>query len=417
MKKNVKIAVSGLKVGVYVNLPISWKDHPFLFSKFKITSQTQIELIKSLGVKDVFYDPERSDIQPVTTEMPIEPETLDKASLDTIKQGMLDYKSERIDKQQKLKRNIKKTEEQFQRSVSMMHTMVAKIASRPLNAVSDAKDLISNLTKLLLDEDNLALHLMKNANPKDVIHHHSLNVSMVCMLMAKELGWSKEEIELLGIGCLFHDIGKLKVPSNILNKVVPLSTPEDNLVKQHPLMSINFLKLADTFPEEAKPMIANHHEYLDGSGSPQGLKAGQLDKFSQLIAVVNTYDNLCNGGHFIKAKTPSVALGLLYRNYKSKLNTEYVQKLIKMLGVYPPGSIVELSNGHFGLVMSVNLNNILYPSIVAYDPIVPLVQSPIIELEKEGMSIIRSLPAAALPDKIYKYLNPRESISYGFGKG
>lgn len=417
MKKNVKIAVSELNVGVYVNLPISWKDHPFLFSKFKITSQTQIELIKSLGVKDVFYDPQRSDIQPVTTNTQSESETLDEASLDSIKQEMLDYKSARIDKQQKLKRNIKKTEKQFERSVSMMHSMVAKIASRPLNAVSDAKDLISSLTNLLLDEDNLALHLMENANPKDVIHHHSLNVSMVCMLMAKELGWSREEIEILGIGCLFHDIGKLKIPSNILNKVVPLSTPEDNLVKQHPLMSINFLKLADTFPEEAKPMITNHHEYLDGSGSPKGLKVDQLDKFSQLIAVVNTYDNLCNGSNLIKAKTPSVALGLLYKNYKNKLNVEYVQKLIKMLGIYPPGSIVELSNGHFGLVMSVNLNNILFPSIVAYDPIVPIAQSPIIELEKEGMGIIRSLPAAALPEKIHKYLNPRETISYAFGQG
>ncbi|WP_434929940.1 HD-GYP domain-containing protein [Shewanella sp. HL-SH5] len=417
MKKNVKIAVSELKVGVYVSLPVSWKDHPFLFSKFKITSKTQIELIKSLGVKDVFYDPERSDIQPVTTDNPSDLEAVDEASLDTIKQDMLDYKSERIDKQQKLKRNIKKTEKQFERSVSMMHSMVAKIASRPLNSVSEAKDLISNLTNLLLDEDNLALHLMENANPKDVIHHHSLNVSMVCMLMAKELGWSREEIELLGIGCLFHDIGKLKIPSNILNKVVPLSTPEENLVKQHPLMSINFLKLADTFPEEAKPMITNHHEYLDGSGSPQGLKAAQLDKYSQLIAVVNTYDNLCNGSHLVKAKTPSVALGLLYKNYKNKLNAEYVQKLIKMLGIYPPGSIVELSNGHFGLVMSVNLNNILFPSIVAYDPIVPVAQSPIIELEKEGMSIVRSLPAAALPEKIHKYLNPRETISYAFGQG
>jgi putative nucleotidyltransferase with HDIG domain len=417
MKKNVKIAVSELKVGVYVSLPISWKDHPFLFSKFKITSKTQIELIKSLGVKDVFYDPERSDIQPVTTDNPSDPEPFDQASLDTIKQDMLDYKSERIDKQQKLKRNIKRTEKQFERSVSMMHSMVAKIASRPLNAVNEAKDLISNLTNLLLDEDNLALHLMENANPKDVIHHHSLNVSMVCMLMAKELGWSREEIELLGIGCLCHDIGKLKIPSNILNKVVPLSTPEENLVKQHPLMSINFLKLADNFPEEAKTMITHHHEYLDGSGSPQGLKAAQLDKFAQLIAVVNTYDNLCNGSHLVKAKTPSVALGLLYKNYKNKLNAEYVQKLIKMLGIYPPGSIVELSNGHFGLVMSVNLNNILFPSIVAYDPIVPVAQSPIIELEKEGMSIVRSLPAAALPEKIHKYLNPRETISYAFGQG
>lgn len=417
MKKNVKIAVSELKIGVYVSLPVSWKDHPFLFSKFKITSQTQIELIKSLGVKEVLYDPQRSDISPTTTENQNASAPVDTTSLEGIRQEMLDYKSERIEKQQQLKRNIKKTEKQFERSISMMRSMVSKVSSRPLNAINDAKDLISSLTNMLLDEDNLALHLMSDANSSDVIHHHSLNVSMMCMLMAKELNWTREEIELIGIGCLFHDIGKLKIPSSILNKVVPLSTPEENLVKQHPLMSLNFLKLADTFPEEAKPMIANHHEFLDGSGTPQGLKAEQLDKFSQLLAVVNEYDNLCNGSLLIKAKTPSVALGLLYKNYQKKLNLEYVQKLIKLLGIYPPGSVVELSNGHFGMVMSVNLKNILYPAIIAYDPIVPVAQAPIVELEKEGMSIVRSLPAAALPEKIHKYLSPRDNISYAFGKG
>ncbi|MCL1142932.1 HD-GYP domain-containing protein [Shewanella gaetbuli] len=414
MKNNVKIAVSELKVGIFVNLPISWKDHPFIFSKFKINSQTQIELIKSLGVKNVFYDPQRSDVTVDDAADESEPQPVD--SLENVKQQMQDYKSERIEQQQKLKRNIKKTEKQFQRSVSMMRSMVSKIAGRPLNAVNDAKDLISNLTNMLLDEDNLSLHLMADAPPADVLYHHSLNVSMMCMLMAKELGWEREEIELVGIGALFHDVGKLKIPSNILNKIVPLSTPEENLIKQHPLMSINFLKLADSFPEQAKPMIANHHEYLDGSGSPQGLEQDKLDKFSQLIAVINQYDNLCNGNQLVKAKTPSVALGLLYKNYHKKLNQEYVQKLIKMLGIYPPGSVIELSNGQFAMVMSVNIKNILYPSIISYDPLVPVAQAPIVELEKEGVSIVRSLPAAALPEKIHKYLSPRDRISYSFAK-
>ncbi len=88
---------------------------------------------------------------------------------------------------------------------------------------------------------------------------------------------------------------------------------KENFIKQHPLMSINFLKLADSFPEAAKPLIANHHEFLDGSGFPQGLKADKLDKMSQLIAVVNEYDILCNGTNQVKAKPPSVALGMLQK--------------------------------------------------------------------------------------------------------
>ncbi|MBB1364063.1 MULTISPECIES: DUF3391 domain-containing protein [unclassified Shewanella] len=415
MKKNQKIAVEQLEVGTFIRLPISWKDHPFLFSSFKIKDAAQIELIKGLGLKDVFFDPEKSDIEPVTSEN-ANTSKPDEQALNALKEQMINQKSAKIDEQQKLKRDLKKTEQQFNRSVSMMRSMVSKISSRPLNAVSEAKDLISNMTTMLLNSDNLALHLMGDAKNDEHIYHHSLNVAMLCMLMAKELGWSREEVETIGIGGLFHDIGKLKVPSNIINKRVPLTTPEENFIKQHPLMSINFLKLADSFPDEAKPLIANHHEFLDGSGYPQGLKADKLDKLSQLIAVVNEYDNLSNGTNQTKGKPPSIALGLLYKNYKNKLNTEYISMLIKMLGIYPPGSIIELSSGQFAMVMSVNLQKLLCPNIVVYDQLVPKDLAPIISLQDEGLTIVRSLPAAALPEKIHKYLNPREQISLGIGQ-
>ncbi|MDD8059692.1 MULTISPECIES: HD-GYP domain-containing protein [Shewanella] len=413
MKKNQKVTVEQLEVGTFIRLPISWKDHPFLFSSFKIKNTAQIELIKGLGLKDVFIDPEKSDIEPVTSDKPEQVPT--EEELNALKEQMLSDKSAKINEQQKLKRDLKKTEQQFDRSVSMMRSMVSKVSSRPLNAVSEAKDLISNLTNMLLNSDNLALHLMSDAKNEEHIYHHSLNVAMLCMLMAKELGWSREEVETIGIGALFHDIGKLKVPSTILNKRVPLSAPEENFIKQHPLMSINFLKLADSFPEAAKPLIANHHEFLDGSGFPQGLKADKLDKMSQLIAVVNEYDILCNGTNQVKAKPPSVALGMLYKNYNNKLNNEYVSKLIKMLGIYPPGSIIELSSGQFAMVMSVNLQQLLYPNVIVYDQLVPKDQAPIVSLQNHNMSIVRSLPAAALPKKIHAYLSPRDKISFGIG--
>jgi putative nucleotidyltransferase with HDIG domain len=415
MKKNQKISVEQLQVGTFIRLPISWKDHPFLFSSFKIKDAAQIELIKGLGLKDVFFDPEKSDVEPAKSENANTPKP-DEQALNALKEQMISQKSAKIDEQQKLKRDLKKTEQQFNRSVSMMRSMVSKISSRPLNAVSEVKDLISNMTTMLLNSDNLALHLMGDAKNDEHIYHHSLNVAMLSMLTAKELGWSREEVEIIGIGGLFHDIGKLKIPSHILNKRVELTTPEQNFIKQHPLMGINFLKLADSFPDEAKPLIANHHEFLDGSGYPQGLKADNLDKLSQLIAVVNEYDNLCNGTNQIKGKPPSIALGFLYKNYKSKLNTEYISKLIKILGVYPPGSIIELSSGQFAMVMSVNIQKLLCPNIVVYDQLVPKDLAPIISLQDEGLSIVRSLPAAALPEKIHKYLNPREKISLGIGQ-
>jgi HD-GYP domain-containing protein (c-di-GMP phosphodiesterase class II) len=421
MTKNLKISVEQLQVGTFITLPVSWKDHPFLFSSFKIKDAAQIELIKHLGITEVLFNQEKSEVQPLALDA-IESDSVDldadpedsSDDMMLLKNEMEVEKQDSIDKQQQMRRSINKTEKQFNRSVAMMRSVTSKLGSRPLNAVNDAKDLISNLTEQLLSGDNLVLHLMGDAKPEEGIHHHSLNVSTLCMLLGKGLGWEKEDLEIIGMGALFHDMGKLKIPTNILNKRTPLSPPEINFIKQHPLMSINFLKLADNFPEAAKPLIANHHEFLDGSGSPLGLKADKLDKFSQLIAVVNEYDNLCNGSLQSKSKTPFAALSYLYKNYSTKLNKEYVGRMIKTLGIYPPGCIIELSSGQFGIVMSVNLNKILFPMIMVYDPSVPKDLAPIIDLEKEGISIVRCLPASALPEKIFKYLNPRENVSYSF---
>ncbi|MCL1046073.1 DUF3391 domain-containing protein [Shewanella electrodiphila] len=417
MKNSVKVSINQIQVGNFIRLPVSWKDHPFLFSNFKVKTQSQIELIKSLGIEQVYFDTERSDVKLLDKEeAKSKAGSIKEDGLDELKLEMDQYKQEQIESQKKLRRSIKKTEQQFDRSLSMMRSTVSKLGSRPLNSVNDAKDMVSSMTNMLLSSDDLVLHLMGDAKPGDLIYHHSLNVSVMCMMLAKSLNWNREDIELIGLGALFHDVGKLKIPSNILNKQVPLTKPEQNLIKQHPLMSLNFLKLADTFPEQAKPMIANHHEFIDGSGYPKGLKGDDLDKFSQLIAVVNEYDDLCNGTKTSKAKTPYASLGLIYKNYQKKLNAEYVGKLIKTIGIYPPGSVIELSSGQFGMVMSVNLNKILFPQIMLYDPLVPKEQAPIIDLEREEISIVRCLPVSALPENIFKYLNPRERISYGIGQ-
>ncbi|GGB75934.1 hypothetical protein GCM10011607_40270 [Shewanella inventionis] len=138
MKKNQKVAVDQLEVGTFIRLPMSWKDHPFLFSSFKIKNTAQIELIKALGLKDVFFDPEKSDVEPVTSataeQMPPTEE-----EINTLKEQMLSDKAAKIEEQKKLKRDLKKTEQQFERSVAMMRSMVAKVSSRPLNAVNEAK--------------------------------------------------------------------------------------------------------------------------------------------------------------------------------------------------------------------------------------------------------------------------------------
>lgn len=416
MKKSRKVAVNQLQVGNFIRLPVSWKDHPFLFSSFRLKQQTQIELIKKLAIDFVFVDLERSDFPPLTEEVAktivVPPQ---KEDLDALTIEMQKNKSERIEKLKRMRRDLQKTEQDFDRSIAKMRNLISKLRNRPLNAIDDAKELINDMSEKLLSSDNLVLHLMGEAKDDESIYYHSLNVAVLSMLMAKELGWDKADIELVGIGALFHDTGKLKIPPQLLRKKTPLTAPEVNFMKRHPVMGADLLKRAENFPFAAMPIVLNHHEYLDGSGYPRGLKENKLDKLCQLVAVVNLYDSLCHPDAQTKARTPYAALGHIYKNFKTRLNQQVTGKMIRMLGIYPPGSIVELSSGQFAMVMSVNLDKILFPRILVYDAMVPKEQAPIVDLEVEGLSIVRCIQPMALPEKIFKYLNPRERVSYYIG--
>jgi putative nucleotidyltransferase with HDIG domain len=413
MNKSCKVLVEHLQVGNFVRLPVAWKDHPFLFSSFLLKQQAQIELIKTLGISHVFVDLDRSNTQPLQDDQPAKDTALENVF--ELKDEMDKVKQERIEMCKKMRRELQKTEKSFSRSLAMMRSVMSKLRSRPLVAVNDANDLVNAMVKELLDCDNLVLHLMGDAKKDDNLYHHTLNVAVLSMLIAKEMNWPREDIETLGMGALFHDVGKFKIPPQILNKRTELSTPEQNFIRQHPAMGLDLIRLAENFPEKAQSIISQHHEFLDGSGFPKGLKAKELDLPSQLVAVVNEYDTLCHGSNQAKARTPYAALGFMYKNYQGKLNKEVMGLMIKMLGIYPPGSVVELSSGQYGMVMSVNLSKLLLPRILVYDALVPKDQAPLVDLEQEGLTIVRCLPPAALPEKVFNYLNPRDKVSYYFG--
>ncbi|WP_110458851.1 HD-GYP domain-containing protein [Shewanella algidipiscicola] len=416
MSKSCKVNVNQLQTGNFVRLPISWKEHPFLFNSFKIKQKTQIELIKNLGIEFVFVDLEKSSVPPLS-KVVIEKvdDAAPNANLDVLSAQMSENKLNRIEYLQRLRRDLQKTEQQFGRSVAMMRSLISKLQLRPLNAINDAQELVSDMAEQLLNSDNLVLHLMADAKDDDGIYHHSLNVALLSMMVAKELEWSRNDIEAVGLGALFHDTGKLKVPTQLMRKKTPLTQPEMNFIKQHPTMGVGLLRLADNFPSSALDIVRDHHELLDGSGYPRGLTEEGIGLPTQLVAAVNLYDQLCHPDGQIKARTPYAALAHIYKNYKQKLNQAAIGKLIKMLGIYPPGSIVELSSGQFAMVMAVNLEKILFPRILVYDAQVPKDQAPIVDLETEGLTIVRCIAPSALPEKIHNYLSPRERVSYYFG--
>jgi hypothetical protein len=168
-----------------------------------------------------------------------------------------------------------------------------------------------------------------------------------------------------------------------------------------------------TFPAEALAIIKDHHERIDGSGYPAGLKGQQLSDLTKIVSIVNRYDNLCNNRNSEKSVTPHEALAHMFKSEKEQFDNWLLQRFISYMGVYPPGTIIRLSNEVIGMVISVNPINSLKPTLLIYDPDIPKNEALIFDLSDDlSLSIAESVRPQELPNAIYDYLNPRVRVSY-----
>ncbi|KUH60282.1 HD family phosphohydrolase [Vibrio parahaemolyticus] len=410
----IKLTVDRLQPGLHIRLPLKWNDHPFLLNSFKIKDQEQIEMIRHLGVKFVYFNPEQSDAEPLPVNQIQTDCTTSNESLDLETQKLWQEKQKRIEKLSAYRRRVIQCEKEFERSLARMRSVMTKIRNRPTAAVDEAQLLIEDIVEKLMCDDNVTLHLMNGKNEFEDIYFHSLNVAVIAMMIGRAKGYSAKQLKELSFAALFHDMGKIKIPTAILRKQVPLTEPETNYLKLHTKYGLDLANQIEGFPEPAKTVIAQHHELRDGSGYPEGLKGDEIDELAQIVIVANAFDNLCHTPIASKQKIPYTALSHLYKNCKHLYKEENLNILIKFMGVFPPGTVVQLSNNMVGLVISVNASNLLFPNVLVYDPSVPRTQAPIIELASKDLRIVNAIHPSKLPDKIKEYLNPRSRISYFF---
>lgn len=409
----VKIAPKDIKLGYAIKLPVGWMKHPFLTNKLVVESLQQIRIIQSLELDYVYFYPERSSIildsSTDTTDCSVT-QGLEDVQLRT---EMQLEKEQRIEQAKAHRRELQKTEKAFAQSMAQVRNLMTKVQGRPLNAIEDATQLISNLADTILSEDALVLHLISQAGKEqESMYFHVLNVSILAMMLAKNLKYSADEVKCVGLGAMFHDIGKLKIPSQILRKTTALTTPEQNFIKLHPKLGLELLGLTKQFPAEAKAIVEQHHEYLDGSGYPAGLKADAINKLARIVAVVNEFDNLCHPADMTQARSPHHALSVMFKTMKGKLGDLEMKVMIKMMGIYPPGTVVMLSDKRVGIVMAVNSEAMLYPNVLIYDADVPRLEAAIVTLAANKLSIEKVIKPKALPPEVFAYLNPRAQVSY-----
>ncbi|CAH6969408.1 HD-GYP domain [Vibrio chagasii] len=414
---SIKITVDRIQPGLHIRLPVKWNEHPFLFNSFKIKDDAQVKIIRHLGIKHVYINLNQSDTSPLPVNHMVELESGDDLQVSLEAEKMWQEKHDRIETLSSYRRRVSNCEKEFERSLARMRSVMTKIRNRPLDAVGEVKSLVDDIVETLVCDDNVTLHLMNGKADFEDIYFHTLNVAVVAMMIGKAKGYNTQQLKDLSFSALFHDVGKIKIPVAILRKQSALTVPEENYLKLHTKYGADIVSAIDDFPETAKKVIAQHHEMNDGSGYPEGLKEEEIDEFAKIVAVANAFDNLCHGKTQSPPMIPYLSLSHLYKNCKHLYSQDNLSLLVKFMGVYPPGTVVQLSNDSIGIVISVNAKHMLYPNVLTYDPSVPRTQAPVIDLLAKDIKIVNAVNPNKLPEQVREYLNPRSRLSYFFDSG
>jgi HD-GYP domain-containing protein (c-di-GMP phosphodiesterase class II) len=223
-----------------------------------------------------------------------------------------------------------------------------------------------------------------------------------------------EVVGVLGVGGLLHDIGLKEVPDKILRKTDALTQAERNFYEMHCEYGVTLGQRLH-LPPSVLSIIREHHELFDGAGFPAKLKGESIKLLSRIVSIANYYDELCNPLAIADALTPHESLSLMFAKLRGKFDPKLLQVFIRCLGVYPPGTIVQLSNGAIGMVATVNTARPMKPTVMVYDPDVPKNEAILLDMDRETeFNIAKAIRPAQVPREVYNYLSPRKRVSYYF---
>jgi len=302
----------------------------------------------------------------------------------------------------------------FVDTAKTIHNVEKNLLTHPEETLKQADQLVEQIADSILSAPELALHVMGDKMGGEEMYFHSLNVTMLSLMMARDIKMPAEAVKSLGMGALFHDIGLREIPNKILLKMEPLTQAERNYFELHCQYGIEIghgLKL----PAPTIAIIREHHELYDGSGYPQKLKGDAINLLARIVAIANHYDELCNPLNISNALTPHEALATMFAKLRAKFDPRLLQVFVRCLGVYPPGTIVQLSNGVIGMVATINTAKPMKPMLVIYDPQIPKEEAILVDMETEvDVNIAKAIRPAQLSREIYNYLSPRKQVSYYF---
>ena len=404
------IDVGQLKVGMFIHLDLGWMSHPFPLSSFKLSSEDQLLILRRLGLKQVRWSPGRSELQTEATPMQVAVMEAGGAGEQSPEQQAKEAHRRALAAQREA---LSLCERQYGEAAGAFRELMELLPREPRSTRDQSIALTSALLDKMLIEGDLNIRLL-NEGAGDRSTAHALNVAIISLLLGRAFGLGRDEMMDLGVGALLHDIGKTELPARVRHRDDSFTMAETQLYQQHVSKGVALAQGMGLAPGPLL-VIAQHHENADGSGFPQRINVDRMSAASRIVALVNRFDGLCNPLLASKAMTPHEALSLMFAQGRNRFDATMLNAFIRMMGVYPPGSAVQLTDDRYALVVAVNSSRPLKPKVMVHDAKLPREEALILNLEQHSdLGIRRSLKPNLLPRASLDYLSPRTRVAYFF---
>ncbi len=226
-----------------------------------------------------------------------------------------------------------------------------------------AAKVTGNLLDSIMENDAVALNIDALKVSDEYTFKHSVDVATISMLIAKKSGFSETEIERIGMAGLLHDLGKSKIPNEVLNKAGKLTEEEFGIMKKHSLFGYQILKEKKDIPQDVLLGVLQHHEKINGKGYPMGVSADQLSPYARILAIADIYDALVTERPYKKAFAQQDAIEMIMA-MTDELDITFMRSFLAIMILYPVDSVVTLSNGERAKVVKNNPQYPLRPKVV-----------------------------------------------------